>query len=225
MGQKVNPIGFRLGVSRDWDSRWFARGSKRKTGAYGEQVLEDLKIRSYLESVLENAELSRIEIEKAGDNVRVILRSGRPGVIIGKRGQEIDSLRLALANKLHKKNIDISVQEIKQPELDATLVARNIAAQLVKRASYKKAMKRAADSAIRAGARGVKIRCAGRLQGAEIARDEWAIIGSVPLHTLRSDIDYALAEAQTTFGVIGVQVWICKGESSRHARGNQSMRD
>ena len=209
MGQKVNPVGFRVGVYRDWDSRWFARDS------YGKQVLEDIKIRKYLESVLENAEISHIEIEKAGDNVRVILHSGRPGVIIGKRGQEIESLRAELSSRLNKRNIDISVQEVKQPELDAVLVAKNIAAQLVKRASYKKAMKRAADSAIRAGAKGIKICCAGRLQGAEIARDEWAIIGSVPLHTLRSDIDYALAEAHTTYGVIGVRVWICKGEYRR----------
>jgi small subunit ribosomal protein S3 len=209
VGQKVNPVGFRVGVYRDWDSRWFARDS------YGKQVLEDIKIRKHLESVLENAEIARIEIEKAGDNVRVILHSGRPGVIIGKRGQEIESLRTELASHLHKKNIDISVQEVKQPELDAVLVAKNIAAQLVKRASYKKAMKRAADSAIRAGAKGIKICCSGRLQGAEIARDEWAIVGSVPLHTLRSDIDYALAEARTTYGIIGVQVWICKGEYRR----------
>lgn len=209
MGQKVNPVGFRVGVYRDWDSRWFARDS------YGKQVLEDIAIRKYLESSLENAEISRIEIEKAGDNVRVILRSGRPGVIIGKRGQEIEALKSELGSRLHKKNIDISVQEVKQPELDAVLVAKNIAAQLVKRASYKKAMKRAAESAMRAGAKGIKICCAGRLQGAEIARDEWVIIGSVPLHTLRSDIDYALAEAHTTYGVIGVQVWICKGDYRR----------
>jgi small subunit ribosomal protein S3 len=209
VGQKVNPVGFRVGVYRDWDSRWFARDS------YGKQVLEDIKIRKHLESVLENAEIARIEIEKAGDSVRVILHSGRPGVIIGKRGQEIESLRTELASRLNKKNIDISVQEVKQPELDAVLVAKNIAAQLVKRASYKKAMKRAADSAIRAGAKGIKICCAGRLQGAEIARDEWVILGSVPLHTLRSDIDYALAEARTTYGIIGVQVWICKGEYRR----------
>jgi small subunit ribosomal protein S3 len=202
-------VGFRVGVYRDWDSRWFARDS------YGKQVLEDIEIRKYLESSLENAEISRIEIEKAGDNVRVILRSGRPGVIIGKRGQEIESLRSELGSRLNKKNIDISVQEVKQPELDAVLVAKNIASQLVKRASYKKAMKRAAESAMRAGAKGIKICCAGRLQGAEIARDEWVIIGSVPLHTLRSDIDYALAEAHTTYGVIGVQVWICKGDYRR----------
>jgi small subunit ribosomal protein S3 len=202
-------VGFRVGVYRDWDSRWFARDS------YGKQVLEDIEIRKYLESSLENAEISRIEIEKAGDNVRVILRSGRPGVIIGKRGQEIESLRSELGSRLNKKNIDISVQEVKPPELDAVLVAKNIASQLVKRASYKKAMKRAAESAMRAGAKGIKICCAGRLQGAEIARDEWVIIGSVPLHTLRSDIDYALAEAHTTYGVIGVQVWICKGDYRR----------
>lgn len=209
MGQKVNPVGFRVGVYRDWDSRWFARDS------YGKQLLEDIKIRKHLESVLESAEIARIEIEKAGDNVRVILHSGRPGVIIGRRGQEIDALRTGLATRLNKKNVDISVQEVSQPEKDATLVAKNIAAQLVKRASFKKAMKRAADSAIRAGAKGIKICCAGRLGGAEIARDEWVIVGSVPLHTLRSDIDYALAEARTTYGIIGVQVWICKGEYRR----------
>lgn len=209
MGQKVNPVGFRVGVYRDWDSRWFARDS------YGKQLLEDIKIRRHLESVLESAEIARIEIEKAGDNVRVILHSGRPGVIIGRRGQEIDALRTGLATRLNKKNVDISVQEVSQPEKDATLVAKNIAAQLVKRASFKKAMKRAADSAIRAGAKGIKICCAGRLGGAEIARDEWVIVGSVPLHTLRSDIDYALAEARTTYGIIGVQVWICKGEYRR----------
>lgn len=209
MGQKVNPIGFRLGVFRDWDSRWFARDS------YGKQVLEDIQIRKYLESALENAELSRIEIEKAGDSIRIILHSGRPGLIIGRRGQDIETLRNELSKRLNKKNIDISVQEVKQPELDAVLVAKNIAAQLVKRASFKKAMKKAVEAATRSGAKGVKICCAGRLGGAEIARDEWAITGSVPLHTLRSDIDYALAEAHTTYGVIGVRVYICKGEYRR----------
>ncbi len=209
MGQKVNPIGFRLGTSRDWDSSWFARKS------YGREVLEDIAIRSYLESVLEDAEVSRIRIEKAGDSINVILRAGRPGVIIGRRGQEVDSLRAELMRRLGKRNIEITVQEVKSPELDAVLVAKNIAAQLVKRVSYKKAMKRAADSMMRAGARGGKICCAGRLQGAEIARDEWVIVGSVPLHTLRADVDWALAEARTTYGVIGVQVWICRGDARR----------
>jgi len=215
VGQKVNPIGFRLGVYRDWDTRWFARGSYGDKSSYGKEILEDIAIRNFLYGSLENAELSRIEIEKAGDNIRIILRSGRPGVIIGKKGQEIETLRHELSNPLNKKNIDISVQEVRQPELDALLVAKNIAEQLVKRASYKKAMKRAAASAIRAGGKGVKIRCSGRLQGAEIARTEWMHVGSIPLHTIRSDIDYGFAEARTTYGVIGVQVWICKGEYRR----------
>ena len=206
MGQKVNPIGFRLGVYRTWDSRWFSRDS------YGDQLLEDFEIRKYLESVLEKAEIAKIEIEKAGDSVRVVIYTARPGVVIGKKGQEIESLKRDLAKKIKKQNIEISVQEVKQPELDAQLVAKNIALQLEKRVSYKKAMKRAAASAMRAGAKGIKIRCAGRLQGAEIARREWLRLGSVPLHTLRQDIDYGFAESKTTYGIIGVKVWICKGE-------------
>lgn len=209
MGQKVNPIGFRLGVYRDWDARWFARDS------YGKQALEDLAIRRYLNSALANAEIARIEIEKAGDNVRVIIHSGRPGVVIGKKGQEIESLRNALAKKLNKSNVEVSVQEVKNAELDATLVAKNIAEQLEKRASFKKVMKRAALSAMKSGAKGVKIRCAGRLNGAEIAREEWTRVGSIPLHTLRSNVDYGFAEAYTTYGIIGVKVWICKGEFQR----------
>lgn len=209
MGQKVNPIGFRLGVYRTWDSRWFSRDS------YGDQLLEDFKIRKYLESVLESAEIAKIEIEKAGDSVRVVIHTARPGVVIGKKGQEIESLKRDLAKQIKKQNIEISVQEVKQPELDAQLVAKNIALQLEKRASYKKAMKRAAASAMRAGAKGIKIRCAGRLQGAEIARSEGIRIGSIPLHTLRSDIDYGFAQSFTTYGVIGVKVWICKGEFQR----------
>ena len=206
MGQKVHPKGFRVGVYRDWDARWFARNS------YGKQILEDLVIRRYLDQSLEKAEVSRIEIEKAGDNVRIIIHSSRPGAIIGKKGQEIDTLRNYLVAKLKKNNIEISVQEVKTPELDATIVAKNIADQLEKRGSYKKAMKKAAISAMKAGAKGIKVCCAGRLQGAEIARTEWTRVGSVPLHTLRSDIDYGFAEAQTTYGKIGVKVWICRGE-------------
>jgi small subunit ribosomal protein S3 len=206
VGQKVNPKGFRVGVYRDWDARWFARNS------YGKQILEDLVIRSYLDQSLEKAEVSRVEIEKAGDNVRIIIHSSRPGAIIGKKGQEIDTLRNYLVAKLKKNNIEISVQEVKTPELDATIVAKSIADQLEKRGSYKKAMKKAAISAMKAGAKGVKVCCAGRLQGAEIARTEWTRVGSVPLHTLRSDIDYGFAEALTTYGKIGVKVWICRGE-------------
>ncbi|HSW73639.1 MAG TPA: 30S ribosomal protein S3 [Candidatus Limnocylindria bacterium] len=207
MGQKVHPIGFRVGVYRDWLSRWFARDT------YGKQLLEDIKIRRYLNGALESAEVSKVEIEKAGDNVRVIIFSGRPGMVIGKKGQEIDQLRTQLGRILgSKKSIEISVQEVKSPELDAMLVAKNIADQLTGRASYKKAMKRAAISAMRSGAKGIKVCCAGRLQGAEIARTEWTRVGSIPLHTLRSDVDYGFAEAKTTYGIIGVKVWICKGE-------------
>ncbi len=206
MGQKVHPIGFRLGVYRDWDARWFARGS------YGKLAMEDMQIRKFLDKRLERAEIARVEIEKAGDNVRVIIHSGRPGVVIGKKGQEINALRTELAKKIGKKSVEISVQEVKKPELDATLVAKNIAEQLEKRVSYKKASKRAAMNSMRSGAKGIKICCAGRLHGAEIARTEWVRLGSVPLHTLRSDIDYGFAEAKTTYGIIGVKVWICKGE-------------
>jgi len=207
VAQKVNPIGFRLGIYRGWDARWFARGV-----SYGKQVIEDLKIRKFLLDSLENAEVARIEIEKAGDNIRIIIHSGRPGYIIGKRGQEIETLRNQLADMLKKRNIELSVQEVAKPELNATLIARNIAAQIVKRVSYKRAMKRAALAAMRSGAKGIKICCSGRLHGAEIARIEWTRIGSVPLQTLRSDIDYGFAQAKTTYGIIGVKVWICKGE-------------
>jgi len=206
VGQKVHPKGFRLGVYGDWDARWFARKS------YGQELLEDIKIRNYLSRVLENAEISRIEIEKASDNVRVVLHSSRPGVIIGKKGQEIEGLKNGLSTLLNKKAVEISVQEVKNPELNATLIAKAIADQLVKRASFKKVMKRAALSAIKAGAKGVKISCSGRLNGAEIARQEWTRVGSIPLHTLRSDVDYGFAEARTTYGIIGIKVWVCKGE-------------
>ncbi len=206
MGQKVHPIGFRLGVYRDWLARWFARDS------YGKLIIEDMKIRRYLNDRLKKAEISSIEIEKTGDNIRVIIFSGRPGVVIGKKGKEIDSLREALSKMLDKKSVEVSVQEVQNPDLDAVLVARNIADQLERRISYKKAMKRASATSMRAGAKGVKICCAGRLHGAEIARTEWVRVGSTPLHTLRSDIDYGLAEAKTTYGMIGVKVWICRGE-------------
>ena len=206
MGQKVHPIGFRLGIYRDWLARWFARDS------YGKLIIEDLKIRRYLNDRLKRAEVSSIEIEKTGDSIRVIIFSARPGVVIGKKGKEIDSLREALSKMLSKKSIEVSVQEVQNPDLDAILVAKNIADQLERRISYKKAMKRASATSMRAGAKGIKICCAGRLHGAEIARTEWVRVGSTPLHTLRSDIDYGLAEAKTTYGIIGVKVWICRGE-------------
>lgn len=215
MGHKVHPVGFRLGIFRDWESRWYARNS------YGKQLLEDLKVRRYLRSALANAEVSKIEIEKAGENIRVIVFSGRPGVVIGQKGQEINALRNNLAQLLGKQvgNVEVSVQEVKNPELDARLVAASIAEPLSRKgASFKKIMKRAATTAIKNGAKGVKICCSGRLGGAEIARQEWTRVGSIPLHTLRADVDYGFTEALTTYGIIGVKVWICRGEFQPTAR-------
>jgi small subunit ribosomal protein S3 len=206
VGQKVNPISFRVGIYRGWRSRWF------KEKKYGETLLQDVKIRKFVDENLERAEVAHVEVERAGENVKIIIHSGRPGMVIGKRGQEIDTLRKQLATLIGVSSVEVSVQEIRQPELDAALVARGIADQLTRRVSYKRAMKRAALAAMKSGARGIKICCAGRLMGAEIARTEWVRMGSTPLHTLRSDIDYDLAEAQTTYGRIGVKVWICKGD-------------
>jgi len=207
VGQKVNPVGFRTGVYRDWAARWYAPAAK-----YGANVLEDLQIRDLIETHLKHAEIAKIEIEKAGDNVKIILHSGRPGVVIGKGGKEIDELRAMFAKKLHKNNIEVSVQEVKKPELDAVLIAKNIADQLERRVSYKRAMKRSLAATMRSGAIGVKIMISGRLNGAEIARSEWLRLGSIPLHTLRSNIDYGEARAKTTYGIIGIKVWVYIGE-------------
>lgn len=205
MGQKVHPFGFRLGIYEDWKARWFAKGS------YGSELMEDLKIRRFLDTKLKRADIADLVVEKAVDDVRVIIFSSRPGVIIGKRGQGIEALKAELS-KVVNKNIDISVKEVRVPELSSRLVAQSIAEQLERRANYKRLMKRAGYSAMKSGAKGIKICCAGRLAGAEIARSEWLRLGSVPLHTLRYNVDYALAEANTTYGIIGVKVWICKGE-------------
>ena len=207
MGQKVNPIGFRVGIYRESHSRWFARGKQ-----YADKLLEDFAIRKYLDEVLVRAEISHIEIEKTNDHVRVIIHSARPGMVIGKKGQEIDTLRHEISKLVKKKGVEISVQEVSQPEFNATLVAKNIAEQLEKRSSFKRVMKRASASMMRGGLKGVKICCSGRLNGAEIARREWLRVGSVPLHTLRADIDYGFAKALTTYGIIGVKVWTCRGE-------------
>jgi small subunit ribosomal protein S3 len=208
VGQKVNPVGFRTGVCFGWDSRWCV-GSSRE---YAQFLAEDLSIRDFIKINLKSAEIDRVEIERAGDAVRVVLHSARPGVVIGKKGQEIEMLRQRIAKLVKSSYVEVSVQEVKKPELAARIVAQSIAEQLERRASFKKVAKKAAANALRAGAKGVKIRIAGRLGGAEIARDEWLRVGSVPLHTLRADIDYGLAEALTTYGIIGVKVWICKGE-------------
>lgn len=208
MGKKVNPIGFRIGIYRSWDVRWFPRGSD----TYAQMAHEDNSIRAFISKHLDAAEVERVEIERTGENVKVIVHTARPGVVIGKKGQEIETIRRQLAAHLKRDTVEISVQEVKIPELSAMIVAKNIADQIEKRASYKKLMKKAATTALRSGAKGIKIRVAGRLGGAEIARDEWLRVGQTPLHTLRSDIDYALAEAMTKYGIIGIKVWICRGE-------------
>jgi small subunit ribosomal protein S3 len=205
VGQKVHPVGFRLGVFEDWRARWFAKKY------YGLELMEDLHLRRYLKSKLNDVDVAKLVVEKAGENIRIIILSSRPGFIIGKKGAGIEQLKNDIYRKF-KKNVDISVQEVRVPELDAALVAKGIAEQLVKRVSYKRAMKRAGFAALKAGAKGIKICCAGRLGGAEIARSEWLRLGSVPLHTLRSNVEFSLAEAKTTYGMIGVKVWICKGE-------------
>lgn len=205
MGQKVHPIGFRLGVSRGWDSRWY--GEKN----YAEFVHEDLKIRKFVKKKLFHAGISRIEIERTANTVKVIIRTARPGIVIGKRGAEIDVMKKQLA-KLTGRDVDIEIVEVRKPDLDAQLVAENVALQLERRVSFRRAMKKAVTTSLRMGAKGIKIMCAGRLGGAEIARSEWYREGRVPLHTLRADIDYGQAESLTTFGIIGVKVFIYKGE-------------
>ncbi|HAU30138.1 MAG: 30S ribosomal protein S3 [candidate division TM6 bacterium GW2011_GWF2_43_17] len=211
MGQKVNPIGFRIGVYLDHSSRWFARQNK-----YAEFLADDLAVRDYIKKNLVSAEVGRVEVERQGDLMRVVIFSARPGVVIGKKGQEIDNIRKQLTALLRKNgthlNVEVSVQEIKRPELNAAVLAQSIATQLEKRVGFKRAAKKAAADALRAGARGVKVRVKGRLGGAEIAREEWVREGSVPLHTLRADVDYALAQALTTYGIIGVKVWIYRGD-------------
>lgn len=205
MGQKVNPIGFRLGIHRDWDSRWFA-GKE-----YSRFVLEDYNIRKFLKKKLFQAGVSRIEIERAANKVRVKIYTARPGLVIGKKGAEIQNLKKELEKNVDRE-IFIDIQEVRKPEVDAQLVAENIALQLVRRVSFRRAMKKSVTSALRMGAQGIKVACSGRLGGAEMARREWYRKGRVPLHTIRADIDYGFAEAFTTYGVIGVKVTIFKGE-------------
>ncbi len=206
MGQKVSPLSFRLGIFEDWRAHWFA-----KKGNYGKELIEDFKVRNFLKNRLNTGDVSKIVIDKAAENIRIIISSSRPGIIIGKKGVGIDHLKKELYNEF-KKNIDVSVQELKNPEMNAAIIAKSIAQQLERRSSFKRVMKRAGFAAVRSGAKGIKICCAGRLGGAEIARSEWLRLGSTPLHTLRANIDYALAEAKTTYGIIGVKVWVCLGE-------------
>jgi len=205
LGQKVHPLGLRLGIIRTWDSRWFARKG------YSKLVVEDAKIRSFLKKKLYHAGVSRIEIERAADQAKLRIHTARPGIVIGKKGAEIEALKRELA-PLVRRQILIDIQEVRKPELDATLVAENIALQLTRRVAFRRAMKKAVGGALKFGAKGVRVACSGRLGGAEMARYEWYREGRVPLHTLRADIDYGTAVAKTTYGIIGVKVWIFKGE-------------
>jgi small subunit ribosomal protein S3 len=205
MGQKVHPIGFRLGIIKTWDSRWFSQKN------YAALLHEDLKIRKIVKERLMHAGVSKIEIERAGQKAKINIHTARPGIIIGKKGAEVDKLKKDLET-MTGKQIYINIQEIRRPELDAQLVAENIALQLERRIAFRRAMKKSVTSALRLGAQGIKIMCAGRLAGGEIARTEWYREGRVPLHTLRADIQYGFFEAKTTMGQIGVKVWIYRGD-------------
>ncbi len=207
MGQKVNPYGFRLGIVTDWKSRWFA-----SQGDYKKFLIEDWRVRDYLTRELAHAAVSRVEIERTGDKLRVDVYTARPGIVIGRRGAEADRLRKGLFKITGNAQVQFNIQEIKQPELDAVLIAQGVADQLAGRVSFRRAMKRAVQTAMKAGALGIRVQCGGRLGGAEMSRKEWYREGQVPLHTLRADVDYGASDAKTTFGRIGVKVWIYKGE-------------
>lgn len=205
MGQKVNPHGLRLNITRTWDSIWYADKE------YSTYLIEDQKIKKFLKKRLAHAGLSRVKIERTGEQVRIKLFTARPGIVIGKKGAEIEILKKEL-EKLISRKVTLDIQEVRRPEADAQLVAENIAQQLIRRVAFRRAMKKAVSSALRFGVQGIKISCSGRLGGAEMSRCEWVREGRVPLHTLRADVDYALAEANTTYGIIGVKVWIFNGE-------------
>ena len=217
MGQKVNPIGLRVGINRTWDSRWFADRD------YAKMLHEDLRLKKYLHKRLAQAGVSRVVIERPAKKARVTIHSARPGVVIGKKGADIEKLRGDLA-KMTGGDVHLNIVEIRKPEIDAKLVAENIGQQLERRVAFRRAMKRAVQSAMRLGAQGIRITCSGRLGGAEIARTEWYREGRVPLHTLRADIDYGEATAKTTYGTCGVKVWVFKGEILAHAPMAQDKR-
>ncbi len=218
MGQKVHPLGFRLGVIKDWESKWYANKKN-----YADLLHEDLNIRRMIKKRFYTAGVSKIEIERAANRGKITIHTGRPGMVIGKGGTEVDKLRKDL-EKLTGKQLQINIVEIKSPELDAQLVAENIAFQLEKRVSFRRAMRQAQQRTVRLGAKGIKVSVSGRLGGAEIARTEWNPEGNVPLHTLRADIDYGFTEAKTTFGQIGVKVWIYKGEILPEKKGTKQAK-
>ena len=207
MGQKVNPIGFRLGVTRTWDSRWF---SKRD---YASLLHEDIKLRKYLKAKLFAAGIAKIEIERAANKVKINVHTARPGIVIGKKGAGVETLK-ADVQRLSKNEVFLNIIEVKKPEANATLIAENVASQLEKRVAFRRAMKKCMTAAFKQGIKGIKIRCSGRLGGAEIARTEWYSEDSVPLHTLRANIDYGTAEARTTYGIIGIKTWVYNGETT-----------
>jgi small subunit ribosomal protein S3 len=207
MGQKINPIGFRLGVSRDWNSRWFAKGR-----GFSTMLNEDLKVRDFLKRKLAHASVSKVIIERPAKDARITIFSARPGVVIGKKGEDIELLKAELRRLLGVQMVHVNIEEIRKPETDAQLIADSIAQQLEKRIMFRRAMKRAMQNAMRLGAQGIKIMSAGRLNGIEIARTEWYREGRVPLHTMRAEIDYGTSEAKTSYGVIGIKVWVFKGE-------------
>jgi small subunit ribosomal protein S3 len=219
MGQKVHPYGFRLGYVKPWKSQWFA------TRDYDRLLLEDVQLRDQLKGKLRAAGVSSIEITRPGNKLRVIIHTSRPGIIIGRKGSEIEKLKAELQKKTQR-DVFIDIQEVHKPELDSQLVAESIALQLEKRVAFRRAMRKAVDSAMRFGCKGIKVRVSGRLNGAEIARSEWYLQGRLPLHTLRADIDYGFSEARTTYGVIGVKVWIYRGEIlTQRRRGPGSERE
>ena len=219
MGQKVNPIGLRLGINKSWESVWFA-----KKNQYGKLLIEDFKIREYFKKNIINSGISQIIIERTSKKCIVSVHTSRPGFVIGKKGSDIEKIKKQLT-KISSSEISLNIKEVKKPELNAYLVAENIAQQLVKRIAYRRAMKRAMQSALRLGAKGIRVCVAGRLAGNEIARTEWLREGSVPLHTFRADVDYAEAEALTTYGIIGVKVWIYKGEVFLKDKSNIKNKD
>lgn len=206
MGQKVHPIGFRLGINKTWSSNWFAKKS------YTDYLLEDIKVREFIFKTLYHAGISEVEIERSTNRLRINIHTARPGIIIGKKGLEVDRLKEEIQKIIIGKQINLNIKEIRRAEINAALIAQNIALQLQKRISFRRAMKKGVISALRFGVKGIKVRCSGRLGGAEIARDEWYREGRVPLHTLRADIDYGTARGQTTYGVIGIKVWVYKGD-------------